>query len=763
MPNNNTAPKIKSQKFKVDSESQTSEAEMNSGKGYSFTGVPFQMPMAVNRLEPYSGGNELCEWIPQFKLMAKQNKWDDGDLVENLPYFLAGTALKWYNQDITGAATKITDIDDIFERMKESLLSPNYDDFQFEQMEQRTQKPNEYVQDYCYDKKQLCLGLKPKLEEKDIVKKIMDGMLPHIKAEIEKCRPTNTKELFIKAKAIERSNKILRSSIQSSEMDKVTSMLAELKTEVKGITGPSANQQSPIMPQYPAYFNPFQGYGSIYPPPRFNQFGPISQPNYKPSYPNSQQRHQWHGQGYNQNGPTSNAQPISNSDSNGQNIGNYHQENKRYNGQHNYNRQYQPSQQRGQYPSQAAVYGQQTYQPNQQQIGQPNNVRSDLQRSPYPNIGQPIAGEQPGRFPTRTATGQVCCYTCGQPGHIFRNCPNNQVQILDDIRQYFGYSQKDDHRLFKIHATCDGIPASAVVDTGSTITIVSDKIWAATGKSLNKWDGLSYFGINGGQVQPLGGCVMLMDLTCGKQTTGPIEHKVMVLKDFNHDVLLGLDLMKKAMLNIDIPNEKTTIIEKEVEATQTDNTSDNETFERYVNISAEKEVDIPANYTKIIKVTTIDKQLETSGDLYGIINLDKAMKKKLTTPRSVVQLINGKTELDLTNKTKDNIYLSKGQMIGHFEKADTDILVLTSDAKCKTRPLSLTQTLMSAMVLLVLLLNSVLMAPVMCTEDKKRNETFVNTDFIETELNTGYPIIFTWLTILSLVLLCCGLNNRDAF
>lgn len=199
------------------------------------------------RLEKYSGGKNLIDWITEYKSMADINKWSDDERVLRLHQFLSGTAKKWHQLNILDKeqSKRPDTLDKVFDEMK-SLLSANHSDWQRDQMEDRKQQPNESVQDYYYDKRILCRNVEPKMDDSEVIKKVMDGMLSYIKADLEKDKPSTCDQLLEQANAIERGEKIRLSATKPAyELEKVTTMLANLSNKFDKINAPLATLEYP--------------------------------------------------------------------------------------------------------------------------------------------------------------------------------------------------------------------------------------------------------------------------------------------------------------------------------------------------------------------------------------------------------------------------------------------------------------------------------------------------------------------------------------
>lgn len=150
------------------------------------------------------------------------------------------------------------------------------------------------------------------------------------------------------------------------------------------------------------------------------------------------------------------------------------------------------------------------------------------------------------------------CYSCGQVGHVFKDCKLNKKSQLDGART--SMRMRPDG-MVTVDATVKGIPVLAIVDTGSVITLISRKIWATTGVPLNTWSGVDCYGVTGNHVQPLGSARIKIQIEAENTKSKFIEHDVMVIEEFANDMLIGTDLAVLAKLNVNLASNKVTVIQ----------------------------------------------------------------------------------------------------------------------------------------------------------------------------------------------------------
>lgn len=179
--------------------------------------------------------------------------------------------------------------------------------------------------------------------------------------------------------------------------------------------------------------------------------------------------------------------------------------------------------------------------------------------------------------------------------------------------------------------------------------------------------------------------------------------------------------MKKANLMVDV-NKGEAFFSSHTMAISSESNTEAPEQTNTINIVVQDAVEIPVNYTKIIKVRT-EATTQGQGLSYGMVKGFKADRKIFTIPRTAFQLYDGKSEIDITNKTKSVLKLDKGQPIGQFVLADSLILAIFPQVKKIGRP-----GLITSLIWIWSWLSSIILVPLSYSRIKiNRLATFCKT------------------------------------
>ena len=132
---------------------------------------------------------------------------------------------------------------------------------------------------------------------------------------------------------------------------------------------------------------------------------------------------------------------------------------------------------------------------------------------------------------SRTEDGKPICFWCGKAGHIARSCPEKSptrspglspppvpaaTLTIGVLRPLAAASSPEEVPLLYINfqqliteeVTCNGIPFSAIIDTGAAVSVMSPLVLTRLGLPLQAYNGPSVLKVNG-QKAPFWGLLML--------------------------------------------------------------------------------------------------------------------------------------------------------------------------------------------------------------------------------------------------------------
>ena len=156
------------------------------------------------------------------------------------------------------------------------------------------------------------------------------------------------------------------------------------------------------------------------------------------------------------------------------------------------------------------------------------------------------------------------CFSCGYRGHVRQSCPylilessgKNRGKLENDCASKNGNNSisrpGDNIRNVIIQGYCVGRPVNYFLDTGATTSLVATRIVHMNGLAAKIEPTRTIVTGLSGKVVPMRGEVSLPINIGGYET----NHTFIVSDTLDSDFLLGIDIMKKLKMCIDIPNRQ---------------------------------------------------------------------------------------------------------------------------------------------------------------------------------------------------------------
>lgn len=158
------------------------------------------------RIEPFSGhrSKDVIKFLEDFEFLCLANKWStDSQKLSRFPLYLTDSARDWYIIYFVQGSKKIDKWNDAKQLLISGFTSSDYKYNLREQIDKRIQLPNETVSSYAFAKKSLIMRYDPKMDETEVVRKIIKGVNPSIALFLYAANLKNWDEMIAKMKEVE--------------------------------------------------------------------------------------------------------------------------------------------------------------------------------------------------------------------------------------------------------------------------------------------------------------------------------------------------------------------------------------------------------------------------------------------------------------------------------------------------------------------------------------------------------------------------------
>ncbi|UYV65600.1 hypothetical protein LAZ67_3004808, partial [Cordylochernes scorpioides] len=565
------------------------------------------------------------KWLKEFHRVARYNCWDDSMCLANVYFFLQGTAHRWYEN----VEEKINSWD-IFVKM----FSQNFGhhvtqkDQLAENLKTRAQGKEETSDSYLQDVLHLCREVNPAMMENEIVAHLTKGISEEIYQSIIILDIASIDEFIKWCRKIEASNKKRVNkrvvfdrlpnvaAIDSADSESMEDLIRRIvREEVYRALNPESTTPEPSSLKEIIREEIEKNVASI--------SKPIQRPPPRQSYPNQTR--------------TFSQVP------------------------------------RRQYPTQTPIYNQ-----------TPPQRRTDEWRT-HDNI--PI------------------CFNCGRPGHVKRYCrerrqwmqrpeghaPSTQEPQIGNhqaIRSQI-YRRQSPKKLsvassFEgeaagvknppsstaaklqqnyVEIIIDDIAFSALVDSGSSFSVISDGLRRQLKKTMFKDSGMTLKVADGKNVTSIGRCTISLSINGLEQ---PLEF--IVLPNSNPSIILGWDFLEASNAVIDCGRA-------EIRLEEAKDVLNSPAF--MGKVVASRSVVIPAESTKLINV--MSEELNGQNQVLFEPSKKVLIGKGLTLPCALFRLSHNKGKLWIVNSSTTAQIVPKGMCLGKIQRVEENNLTAISE------------------------------------------------------------------------------------
>lgn len=221
--------------------------------------------------------------------------------------------------------------------------------------------------------------------------------------------------------------------------------------------------------------------------------------------------------------------------------------------------------------------------------------------------------------------------------------------------------------------TIDGLEVTALVDTGADFSIISERLAGELKKVRTEWTG-PYIRNAGGQVMtPSGKCTAR--LTIGNRA---FVASFVILPECCKPLILGMDFLREYGAVVNIREGVITF------ASDNPVTSDADQDPRALRV-VDEDVCVPPLSCSLVSVSC---SVQCNEDAIAERVTALLFRQGVAIARGIVSLVDGRTEVLLTNFTNERRHIGKGTAVAYLEELDYsyDCLAMQGEATARTAP-----------------------------------------------------------------------------
>ena len=306
----------------------------------------FNVNQALQRhivINPFNGENEdVMDWLSHFENATRALGINAEDTFRILPYYLQGTAKRWYDLTVGpyGSDPKPTTYDELRQLMIQGLCPADYLAHLSQQLHEARQQKGQTTTSFICEVYDLCKKIHGEMPEQLIVNFISERLLPSVRALVILKNPTTLMQLIDAGKLADRSlanggshlpaNPLFATEPQSSTLDNLNHRFERISDQLNRLMAPPVNcnycqqrgrtsnhreedcRRKIRENNYPDYPNRRYNYPPqpIYPVPRFDAYNGQNLNNYTPTPPYQPMNYSSLPQTYQHTQPYQPVQPI---------------------------------------------------------------------------------------------------------------------------------------------------------------------------------------------------------------------------------------------------------------------------------------------------------------------------------------------------------------------------------------------------------------------------------------------------------------------
>ena len=610
--------------------------------------------LAVNtgfRIEKYFGdiSAEAEEWIDNYEDTTTLKGWDDSQRFKNFNQFLEGDAKNWYKLYVKKATNPPAD----WAALRTAFIDYHVPQDREKELRDKMvnkQQGTDDVAKYITEKRLLCIALNPAMSFDEMKKHIIDGMHPEIKVTIIHKVNNNMAALEENAKNIEKG---LKAS------DKWNHHIQQ-----------PSNQSDPLIAKTLTTMSSALEKLLITQEETKERLHELERQNRSENRDRPEERHVE----FDRHGRRIIDRPRDNYVNNSRNSSYDSYRDYSTDGSHSPYRQNDD------------------YWHHDKSERYPQDDRSKtldyINRTPKlkhkPILKKPVF-ENARRFnENKGFNRENNCFICGVYGHIANQCPlkyrqeSSRDHRANALHSKEYESEEDSDLIFQTIVINDH-KYSALIDSGSTVSLISEMIIRKLGLNIRTYRGNNIKNVDGLPVSIVGE----VDITVKVKLEGGFKEtdiQAAVIRNFHFDVLLGNDYNKKANVMIDC-RRKCLIWPKNNGEHCLSMHHFQPKSQNYIHLL--RGVTLPPFIRVQVKVSPKDRVIHRTSKLLVKTEGFLFKKNKILVNETTIQFIGGKANVLLLNCSRKDITLKSGTVVGVFEDTNNSEESDIKDEECQ--------------------------------------------------------------------------------
>lgn len=232
------------QRMQDENKNQPILEEQEESEGEQEPDIEGQVMEAVREVVPaiqptsFSGKEEedVKSFIKSYKRIARANKWTDNTKLIQLPCYLKGAAINWYET----VEDQLTTFDAVMSELESVFTNTTQDAQKHFKLSTRYQGPSENLWEYFHEMLKLCHDVNPNMDEEEKIRFVLKGLNPKILGKVNLMRNDSVEELRSNLRKVEATAFLLGQTMPTAsnqgqqDMQELRNQIARLEMSIKG-------------------------------------------------------------------------------------------------------------------------------------------------------------------------------------------------------------------------------------------------------------------------------------------------------------------------------------------------------------------------------------------------------------------------------------------------------------------------------------------------------------------------------------------------